>query len=306
MSSVPRHVLTVWLSVAAAAVAGAAGAAPPADPAAQQRVARERDLFVTVTTRDDSPVTDLRPQDFVVREDGVRREVLAVRRATGPVTVALMIDNSAAAAPYVSDIRRALKAFVERLDPNSPIAVTTVADRPTIVQDYTQDRKAVLAAVDRIFSLPDSGSTFLEGLRELSKGLAGRDFERAAIVAVSTQGPEVSDRHFSQVLPAVRASGASLEVLVITQPGGEDLRDEGARNRAFAVDQGSRDTGGGRMELLTSMSLGAAMENVAAQLNNQYRVTYARPDSLVPPEKIEVSVSRPGLTARGTPARTPR
>jgi len=35
-------------------------------------------------------------------------------------------------------------------------------------------------------------------------------------------------------------------------------------------------------------------------------VVYVRPDSLIPPEKIEVSVTRPGLTVRSTPVPQPR
>jgi VWFA-related protein len=303
MSTVARRV-SALMTAAAVLAAAAAGVAALAGSPDGQRASRERDLFVTVTSADGTPVTDLRPQEFVVREDGVRREVLAAREATDPVTIALMVDNSHFTEPYLGDIRRALKAFVQRMGGKHPMAVTTVADRPTILADYTLDQKALLAATDRVFAIPNSGSTFLEGLRELSKGLAGREAERAAIVAVTAEGPELSDRHFSEVLPALRASGASLEVLVITRPGGADLGEEGARNRAFLIDAGSRETGGGRVDLLTSMSLGPALERLAAQLEHQYRVTYARPESLIPPEKTEVSVTRPGLSARGTPART--
>ena len=42
---------------------------------------------------------------------------------------------------------------------------------------------------------------------------------------------------------------------------------------------------------------------LAASLKSQYRVVYARPASLIPPEKIEVTSAKPGLDARGTPAR---
>jgi hypothetical protein len=37
---------------------------------------------------------------------------------------------------------------------------------------------------------------------------------------------------------------------------------------------------------------------VAEVLKSQYLVTYARPERLIPPEKIEVTVSQPGLTVR--------
>jgi hypothetical protein len=40
------------------------------------------------------------------------------------------------------------------------------------------------------------------------------------------------------------------------------------------------------------------MAQLASELLDQYEVTYARPDRLIPPEKIDVTVSKPGLTAR--------
>jgi hypothetical protein len=35
-------------------------------------------------------------------------------------------------------------------------------------------------------------------------------------------------------------------------------------------------------------------------LLNQYVVTYSRPEMLIPPEKVEVSVNRPDVTVRAT------
>ena len=41
------------------------------------------------------------------------------------------------------------------------------------------------------------------------------------------------------------------------------------------------------------------MLDIVAELRNQYLVAYSRPDSLIPPEEVTVSVGRAGLTARG-------
>jgi hypothetical protein len=40
------------------------------------------------------------------------------------------------------------------------------------------------------------------------------------------------------------------------------------------------------------------MKQLAEEMINQYVVTYARPEALIPPEKVSVSVSRPGVTVR--------
>jgi hypothetical protein len=46
------------------------------------------------------------------------------------------------------------------------------------------------------------------------------------------------------------------------------------------------------------------MVQLADELLNQYVVTYSRPEQLIPPEKLDVSVAKPGLTVRA-PKRVP-
>ena len=58
---------------------------------------RERTLFVSAVDEKGEPIEGLGPETSVVREDGVRREVLRVSRATEPIDIALLVDNSAAA-----------------------------------------------------------------------------------------------------------------------------------------------------------------------------------------------------------------
>ena len=46
-----------------------------------------------------------------------------------------------------------------------------------------------------------------------------------------------------------------------------------------------------------------ALQKLARELSSQYKVVYGRPESLIPPEKIECRRRAPGVTMRGTPAR---
>ncbi len=55
----------------------------------------------------------------------------------------------------------------------------------------------------------------------------------------------------------------------------------------------------GTDQLLLPSGLKQRLEEVGKEIVSQYRVTYARPDSLIPPEKVDVSAKREGLTARG-------
>lgn len=267
---------------------------------------RERVAYVSVF-QDSSraPVTDLGPEAFVVREDGVQREVLRVTPATSPMPVAVLFDNSAPATDTIPDLRRGLEAVVTSLEGIGPVALIALADRPTILVDYTTNQKALIDGARRVFAVPGSGATVLDAIVETSKGLAKRESDRAAIILVTTERIEYSTLNFQQVLDPLRTSGAMLQAIVFTNPRGSLNSDE-ARNRASVLDRGPRESGGVRFDVLTSQAYEGRLREVAAILKSQLKVVYSRPESLIPPSRFELSVKTPGLEAHGAPARDSR
>ena len=268
-------------------------------PAASQPV--ERDMYVSVLTQSDTPVLTLGVSDFIVREDGRVREVLRARRATDMIDIALLVDTSQALGNQVSDVRNGLTAFIGQMREHAHISVIGLGDRPTIYADYTNSPELLSKAVGQVFPIVGSGAYTLEAITETLKGLAARKPERSAIVVVWAGGREFSNQSYTTVLEALAARGTALHVVAI---GGGVPPDSGTtegRDRETVFDRGTTQTGGRRKNILTSMAMTDALDRLAAELLGQYRITYARPDSLIPPEKIEVSVRPAGLTARGIP-----
>jgi len=263
----------------------------------------ERVLYVSVwDEKTRAPITGLGTDAFAVREDGAAREVLRVTPATSPMSVAILVDNSQGATPNIADLRKALAAFVKALDGVGPVAIVGVADRPTILRDYTTDQKQLQDGVQKIFAMPGSGATLLDAVVEVSQGLAKRDTDRAAMVIVTTENREYSNRYYKDVLEALAKGGAMMHALVLTGPGGTQLNDE-ARNRASVLDLGPQASGGTRVDVLTSQAFEVKLQELAAILKSQHRVVYSRPQTLIPPSKIEVSATKPGQAASGGPAR---
>ena len=264
--------------------------------------ARERTLFVSALDKDGKPVEGLGPDAFVVREDGNRREILRVSRATEPIDVALLVDNSTAAERDITYMREALSSFVARMAPKGQVAVITLADRPTIRVDYTNDAPRLTKSVGSLFSLPSAGMTLLDALSEVSKGLGRRETPRAVIVAVFTDGPEFTNLYHRDVAKALVSAKAPLHMVTIGQFYHRD-QDQGIRERSFLLNVGPTESGGQRIPLLTSMGLVTAMDRLATELLSQYKVVYSRPESLIAPEKVTVSPARPEVTMHGAPAR---
>lgn len=265
--------------------------------------ARERVAFVSLVARESgTPVATLTPADIVVREDRVAREVLRITPATGPMPIAVLVDNSEAAEHAVPDLRNAVTGFVNALGDLGPVSIVTMAERPTILADYSPSRDVTLAGVKRLFHRPESGVTVGEAVFEVSRGLMKREGERAAIVVISVNGVEHSNLHATRVMEQLAAAGATLHVVMVSPPGGARF-DDASRQRDTLFDQGVRESGGSRRDVLTSTSLPAAVLDVARILTHQFKVVYARPQTLIPPESFEVAAAKPGFTAYGIAAR---
>jgi len=270
--------------------------------ARQRPVSRERSLFVSAVDSSGEPVDGLGPDAFVVREDGVRREVLRVSRATDPIDVAILVDNSQAASDEITFFREGLSKFVAKMAPGNHVALIALADRPTILVDYTNDTKRLSDTVGRLFPMSGSGMTLLDAMFETSKGLEKRETPRAVMVPVLTDGVEFSNHYHRDVVTTLRKARTAVHMVTIGQfPHSEEP--QGTRERSLLLDLAPRETGGQRISLLSSHGLDPALQRLARELLAQYKVTYGRPESLVPPEKADVSSGKAGVTMRGVPAR---
>jgi len=278
-------------------VAAAAMPAPVADQSSEQTI-----YASVIGKKDRKPVEGLSVTDFVVKEDGTSREVLRAGRTADPIDLAIIVDTSTAIQPHQNDLRKALTAFVTRMagDHAANVAILSMADRPTILSDYTTSVAELTRAVQRIFAQPNSGMVFQDAVSDTVKGLLKHDNPRRAIVVITTEGTDFSNVPYERTLEALRNSGAGFHALVLTDRTGSATRDQNARERAIVVDRGTTSTGGVRDDLLSSMELSDALTRLADELTQQYKVVYGRPGSLIPPKKLDVSVKRPDVDTRAT------
>jgi VWFA-related protein len=254
-------------------------------------------VYVSVVDSKGETVTGLTAADFAVKEDDASREVLKVEPATDPLTIALLVDDSQALSSGVQFIRDAARDFVKTLAGKADIAVITFGERPTIALDYTNDEAKVLAAVGRIFPKSGAGSYLLDTIIETSKGLQKKEAKRPVIAVLMLEDVEFSNRYYEQVLNELDKSRAALHVVAIGTPDSGVTSDE-IRNRNMVVAEGTSRSGGRRDQVLALSGAPGRMTQLAKELLNQYVVTYARPETLIPPTRLDVSVTRPGVTVR--------
>lgn len=288
-----RHVLVLAGLTAATLTLGR-------DLAAQAGV-RERTLYVSAVDKNGEPVDGLGPEAFVVREGGRRREILRVSRATEPIDLAVLVDNSASSDSEYTFMRDAVSKFVTAMGSQHRIALVGLAERPTALVQYTSDLAQLTDAIGRLFPIGGSGMTLLDGIYETSQGLRRRDGPRAIIVPVVTDGVEFTNRYSRDVVRELKQSGTALHGVGLGRFPYSD--EHSIRERSFLIDEAPRATGGQWIMLLAPHALTATMERLARELSNQYKVVYGRPDSLYEGD-VEVGSGRPGVTMRATPERT--
>jgi hypothetical protein len=266
--------------------------------AGAQGTARQRTLFVTAVGEDGVPLGTLGPEDVIVREDGVAREVLKVTPAAEPVDITLLVDNSIASTKAIQDIRLGLEKFVTTFAGPHPITLVTVADRPTVQVNSTTNKAQLQKGVTRLFAQPGAGATMNEAVVEASKAIARRKPARAAIIVVTSFGPEFSDRGYQFALDALADAGATLHVLELQDTQHTDSSDQGVRDRNVVIDRGTTETGGTRELLLANTSITDALQKAGRAATTQFEVVYGRPDTLIPARKVEVFSTRQTVKVR--------
>jgi Ca-activated chloride channel family protein len=281
-----KHALSALALVAACAF-----------PAPAKAQARQTEIYVSVVDSKGDPVPGLTADDFRVREDRTQREILKVGPATEPLTVALLVDDSQATSPATQMIREAVDTFIASLAGKAEISLVTFGERPTILVEYTTDQKKLLDGAKRIFPRQGAGAYLMDAIVDVSRGLQKRKAARPVIAVLMMENAvEFSNRHYDNVVSELMAGGGALHVVSLGQPG-NSLSDE-TRNRDQSVAIGTERTGGRRDNVLALTAAASKLKQLAHELQNQYVVTYARPETLIPPDKIEVTVTRPELTAR--------
>src|SRR5262249_42817590 len=231
--------------------------------------------FVSVLDKDKHAVTTTpQPQDLIVREDNVSREVLRVVPASEPMQIAVLVDNSQAATRSIQRLRESLGTFVNLMaNGKNEISIVTMGDRPTLAVDATTDvDKLKKNGVDRLFAQPGSGTYLLESLMDTTKGFKKKESARPVIVALLTEGVEFSNTHYEDVIKALKDTNTEFFAVTLTDaPRGNDNSDP-VRNRNVVLDRGTRETGGRREILLSDMAIQDSLASIADELLHQFKV----------------------------------
>ena len=93
-----------------------------------------RTVYVSVTDKKGSVVTDLQAAEFEVKVGGKTQEVVSVRPATEPLRIAMLVADGG-----TGGYQLALAHFMRKLIGHAQFALTSVIVQPEKVVDYSTD-----------------------------------------------------------------------------------------------------------------------------------------------------------------------
>jgi Ca-activated chloride channel family protein len=301
---------------------------PPADPGFSFHTSVAlTNVTATVTDANGRFVPNLRANDFEVYEDGQPRAIQQFESERVPVSLGLAIDTSGSMlGDKITAARSALNRFLyDLLDQRDQVFIYRFDSRPTLVVDWTDDRRGAAAALGTL--KPNGGTAIYDAVAEAVTRAATGTRRKKAVVVISDGNDTSSRTSLDQVVELIRSSEVLVYAIGIdasgdlsplapqTIPVPSPFPGKGPTTRraprsspsskGHAPDydrvnpdalRGITDDTGGRTEVIRSISdLDPATANIADELSRQYFIGYA---SAAPKDgrwhTIEVKLKRRG------------
>jgi Ca-activated chloride channel family protein len=309
-----------WLAITSALVAAVAAApvarqGPPAPAApAQAQPAKTQEprapsfrsdidvvqLNVTVTDSGGRYLSDVKEEEFLVFESGVRQSLTFFSRGTRPIALSLLLDSSASMEFKLPTLQAAATSFVQRLKPQDIAQVIDFDERPIVRRQFTSSHAELVRGINEATV---GGPTFLYNavyiaLKELKKVQStSTDEPRRQALIVFTDGNDTgSIVSYEEVLDTAKRSETAIYTI--------GLRDEnnnrGFQNSEFFMRQIALETGGRSFFPKSINDLTNVYAQIADELSSQYSLGYSstnlKRDGAWRP--IVVRLSRPNVVTR--------
>lgn len=263
-----------------------------ADPSARAQASRPRTIYVSVTEKNGTPVTDLASGDFELKVGGKVLPLTSAQLTKAPLRMALIVaDGGTGAVQYPA------ATFVQRLQQVGEFAIISVVEQPERIVNFTNDMEALAAGFKRLgprSNKPSRGQV-MEALSETVKDV-GQDGKRSVIVVLTVGGAASSSLRSDVVRDDLRKSST---VLYVIEPPGSGT---GASDLDVVLNDGSRESGG-RVEQVAGPNLVKASEQICQELLNQYELSFAA-DGVKAGDKLELTSKRKNVKVNA-PTRLP-
>lgn len=162
-------------------------------------------LTAAVTDKNGRYRADLKRGDFTVYENGVEQKLEYFNTGDRvPVSLGIVFDVSGSMEDKIEGVRDAVEHFVKSVAPGDEIFLVRFSDDAELVQDFTDDKKRILRAVE---NLQPRGSTALYdavllGLQKIGDG----KHRKRALLLLTDGNDTASSTTFQEITALARKS----------------------------------------------------------------------------------------------------
>ena len=249
------------------------------------------ELYTLVLGRDHRPVTNLRKEDFLVRENGVPQEIRRFETVKNrSIRAAILLDTSASMEENLDTAQQAALAFFEQtVEPRDRLGLITFSDRPHLAVKFTSDLATFAGGLAGLKC--EGGTALYDSVIYSLFYFDGVQGQRALLV-ISDGEDERSRYGFEETLEYARRAGVTLYTI------GIDLarREKGIRRRLTRL---AEETGGRGFFIDSIEELAEVYQVIQEELRSRFLIAYQSTDSETDNRfrAVEVEVEGRGLEA---------
>src|SRR5271165_2968134 len=107
-------------------------------------------LDVLVTTKEGQTIPGLKKENFKILEDGTPQQIATFNQTEAPITAVLLVEFASTSYSFMVEALNASYAFANTLRKDDWVAVISYDMKPAILADFTQDKRAVYAALNQL------------------------------------------------------------------------------------------------------------------------------------------------------------
>ena len=228
-------------------------------------------------------VPGLKPENFIVTEDGVEQNITSVRLVKKPITAVLLLEFASTSWPFIRDMQNASASFFRTLQPDDYVAVETYDMKPHILTDFTNNKDTIRAALESLMIPTFSETNEFDALYETLDRLTRIDGQKY-IILISSGRDTMSRLTWDQMMAKIKATP---NVTIFTISTGEFVREiadsRGMMGPITRMDYLQADnmmrtiaqmTGGLNFKPMFEGGLPDMFSQINESIRNQYVLTY--------------------------------
>lgn len=283
--------MRLWAKAALCVVVAALANAQDDLPAVYRADARLVVLHATVVDKNGKLVTDLTRDAFRTFEDGAEQQLKVFRREDVPVSMGIVIDNSASMKNKFQRVQAAAKNLVANSNPQDEVFLVNFNDDVYRDTDFTSDPQKLAQGLAKIDC--KGGTAMRDALQSAIRYAKAKGKHDKKVIVLVTDG---DDNMSESTLEEVVRESQQREILVYAIALLSEEEHDAAKRAKAALDLITKATGGHVWYPKDPEEVGRIALQVAHDIRNQYILGYTPAKEALDGSyrQIKVTVSAPG------------